>query len=259
MSNALVLIDFQNDFCDENGSLYVPNAANDVSRFNLWLHQFGIDNIDQIFVSLDSHYKESIFFSNFWKDHLDNHPKNIVENKGIIEHIKYSTQYQRIDSTYTPKYPYLALNYMKKLSETDKELIIWPEHCLIGTWGHELHPTIKGNISDWEKFKQKKAEIVIKGTSQVSEHYGMFQAIVENEDPATWYNYPLMQKLNTYDTIYWSGEAASHCVADSISQYMRYKNNPNQKNILLKNTTSSIPGFEQNIENVINRYEMRLE
>ena len=84
MSNALLIIDPQNDFCNPNGTLFVSGADKDCGR----LAEF-IDNnsskISSIHITLDSHPTYHIAHPEFWMDENGNNPKPFT----IITHQDY--------------------------------------------------------------------------------------------------------------------------------------------------------------------------
>mgnify|MGYP003665380095 CR=1 FL=1 len=73
MKIHLLIIDPQNDFCNPNGSLYVPGADEDVKRLAGLVHRMK-DKIDDIHVTLDSHRKVDIAHPIWWKDASGAHP-----------------------------------------------------------------------------------------------------------------------------------------------------------------------------------------
>ena len=63
----LVVIDPQNDFCDPQGALYVPGAAEDVERLARLVDRLR-DRIDDIHITLDSHRRVDISHPMWWSD-----------------------------------------------------------------------------------------------------------------------------------------------------------------------------------------------
>ena len=53
-NTILLIIDPQNDFCDANGALYVPNAEKDISNLVTLLDKYG-DQIDEVMLTADDH------------------------------------------------------------------------------------------------------------------------------------------------------------------------------------------------------------
>src|SRR5690606_5293392 len=106
------------------------------------------------------------------------------------------------------------------MSEGNKSLMVWPVHCVTGTWGHNIMPDVSHAINDWEHQGHGIVDKVLKGQYPLSEHFGVFAAEVPlNDAPATHFNRELAQTLvNGSDRLLVAGEAASHCVAESVIQ-----------------------------------------
>lgn len=51
---ALILVDYQHDFVDPTGTLYVPGSQKDVARFLTWFY-VNAHKISSIYASLDTH------------------------------------------------------------------------------------------------------------------------------------------------------------------------------------------------------------
>ena len=62
---ALVLVDYQHDFVDPSGTLYVPGSQEDVSRFLAWFYA-NAQRITSIYASLDTHLPFQIFYGSWW-------------------------------------------------------------------------------------------------------------------------------------------------------------------------------------------------
>ena len=61
--------------------------------------------------------------------------------------------------------------------------------------------------------------MITKGSNPFTEHFGAFRAnIPQANDPSTQVNQMLLQQLQTLDVLYFTGEARSHCVANSLRQ-----------------------------------------
>jgi len=79
VSEALLIIDPQNDFC-EGGSLAVPGANEDAERIAHFIRSHS-ECLHQIYVTLDSHHKMHIAHPSFWiNDENENpNPFTIIE------------------------------------------------------------------------------------------------------------------------------------------------------------------------------------
>ena len=70
--------------------------------------------------------------------------------------------------------------------------------------------------------------------------------VPDDSDPTTKLNTLFIDVLSQADEIFITGEALSHCVANSINDVANNFGDDNiKKFILLADTTSSVPGFEK--------------
>lgn len=72
-SNALVIVDPQNDFCDHRGSLYVDGAFADIKSLAAHIVD-SREHYRDVYISLDSHDATAIFHPRFWTDGNKNQP-----------------------------------------------------------------------------------------------------------------------------------------------------------------------------------------
>lgn len=209
----LLVIDPQNDFCDIPGAtLPVPGANADMGRLAKLVDRVG-HKLDDIHVTLDSHRKIDIAHPGFWMDQKGKKPNpfTIIGASDIEAGI------------WTPRNPNLrgrALAYAKTLAQNGKYLLmIWPEHCLIGTWGHNVHSTLNDALQRWSDKEFALVDYVTKGSNPYTEHYGALMAEVPDpEDPGTALNTAVLEMLAQADIIGVAGEASSHCVLTTVNQ-----------------------------------------
>ena len=86
--------------------------------------------------------------------------------------------------------------------------------------------------------------MIPKGTDPLSEMYGIIKPEYSKKG---YVNTPVLNAIEKYDEIYVIGEAASHCLMESVAQIAdHFKNRPDvtQKITILEDCTSPIPGFE---------------
>src|SRR3989344_5370745 len=124
---------------------------------------------------------------------------------------------------WTPRNPNLRqrmIDYARVLEASGNYLlIIWPEHCLIGTWGHNIHIDLMETLTRWEKTELANVDYVVKGTNPFTEHYGALMAEVPDpEDPSTQLNMDFIKILEEADIVAIAGEASSHCVMATVKQ-----------------------------------------
>lgn len=244
--NILLIIDPQNDFCHPEGSLYVKGADDDMSRLSKWV----VDNrekIDDIIVSFDTHNIIDISHPLFWKNKED---KNIKPFTNISSNDVRNGEY--IPLCFIGE----AIEYLEKLEKQDKTHTIWPEHCIVGSWGNNLYKSIKDMLCFWrEHFNNKPYKTLIKGTCPTTEHFGIFKACVPNQEYIeTQLNRELLLSLLEYDNIIIGGEAKSHCVGETIQQMIDFEENQLPKDfenklmkkvLILEDCMSDVKGFEE--------------
>ncbi len=207
----LLIIDPQNDFCDPNGSLYVTGAENDMERLSKMIDRIG-DKLYDIHVTLDSHRLVDISHPIFWEDKDGNSPDPFT----IITFTEVQSAVWRAKN---PGYQVKAATYVRTLEENSRyPLCIWPPHCLIGHSGHNVFPPIFNSLLQWEKKNFANVDFVTKGSNPFTEHYSGVQADVPDPtDPSTQLNTNLINTLQEADIIILSGEARSHCLANTVT------------------------------------------
>lgn len=240
--NTLLLIDPQNDFCNPGdkdgngkGALYVPGAEEDMNRLAWWILS-NSDILDLITVTIDNHYYNDIAHPSFWEDENGKNPEPYTEI--TLQNVK--------DKKWLPVFSYeRVLDYLEKLEKQGEyPHLIWPPHCLIGSEGAAIYKPVFDAITEWSK-RGNFFQPVMKGSYPFSEHFGAFAAQVHfNDAPETEVNNALLDQLGKFDNIFVSGEAKSHCVANTLKQIIDFAPGIIPKLIILEDTMSNVPGFE---------------
>jgi nicotinamidase-related amidase len=108
-------------------------------------------------------------------------------------------------------------------------------------------------VTGWERSEVKRSDYILKGMNQWTEHYSVLKAEVEDsEDPGTGLNRRLLEDLSSAEMVLISGQALSHCVANTIRDMIEAMDQKTlQKLVLLEDTTSSVPGFENLGEEIL--------
>lgn len=242
----LITIDPQNDFCikdgpgGEKGALVVPGAAADMDRLGKFITK-NKKRIEQIHCTLDSHQLVHIAHPAFW-----------IDSRGMKHPDPYTliTEDDVVNGTwraYNPKWQGEALKYVKALKANGRYvLVIWPPHCLIGTWGHAIVPSVAKALYEWEA-EFNRINFVAKGSNLFTEHYSGVRAdVMDDSDPSTKLNTELIEVLTKADEILITGEALSHCVANTIRDIAaEFGVDQVQKFTLLEDTTSNVGTFEK--------------
>ena len=238
MNVQLLIIDPQNDFCDKNGSLFVPGAEWDSVRLATMINRLR-DKIDGIHVTLDTHHYLDIAHPMYWTNSEGKNPAPFtLISKQNMENGTWRTT--------DPDEQQAAINYIGTLEANGRYLLcVWPPHCLIGTWGHNVVDSVANTVMEWQK-RYRSVNYVIKGTNYRTEHYSAIQAEVPDpDDVSTHTNTAFIEKLEKADIIAVSGQALSHCLASTVRDIADNFDEENIKKIvLLEDTTSSVPTFE---------------
>lgn len=256
----LLIIDPQNDFCDPKGALPVAGADADGVRLADFIKR-NLYAIDDIHVTLDSHRLLDVAHPMFWIDKQGKNPNpfTLISN----DDIKNGVWKPFNPNLKCPPYGTLTdrmLHYTKKLGDNAKYVLcIWPPHCRIGTWGHNVFPVIMNAFDEWETKRFGIIDYVTKGTNMFTEHYSAVLADVPDpEDPTTLLNSNLISTLESCDLLIISGQALSHCVRHTVFDIASsFGVDSIKKMLLLEDTSSSVPGFESLGDEFVNEMVKR--
>ncbi|MFZ1828807.1 MAG: hypothetical protein WAW42_08595 [Candidatus Competibacteraceae bacterium] len=241
MSLEFLIIDPQNDFSDAPGAaLPVPGANADAKRLAGLLDRLG-DCIDDIHVTLDTHQLLDISHPMFWVDPQGRPPTPFTQiTVGEVESEAWRP--------FNPEFQQRALHYVRALRDNHRYLLtIWPPHCLVGTWGHNVMPVVSVALHCWEERRRTRVSYHFKGHNPWTEHYSAVQADVPDpNDPSTQINVGLIQTLEKADIVVLSGQALSHCVANTVRDIADHFGEESiRKLVLIEDTSSPVPGFEK--------------
>jgi nicotinamidase-related amidase len=242
----LITIDPQNDFCiakgpgGEKGQLVVAGAEADMTRLGSFINK-NQKRITEIHCTLDSHQYVHIAHPSFWVNSKGEHPNPFTMIS--VDDVK-----NGVWRAFNPQWQGKALSYVETLKKNGRYvLVIWPVHCLIGSWGHSIVPVVAEALYKWEKDTFSRINFVAKGSNMASEHYSILMAdCPDDNDPSTKLNTNLLDTLSEADEILITGEALSHCVASSITDIANNFGDDNIKKFtLLTDCSSSVTGFEK--------------
>ena len=257
--NHLIVIDPQYDFCNPEGSLYVPNAEEDMKRLSKFIKKF--DHISDITVTLDTHQYYQIFHKLFWIDKDGKELPDFTEI-GIDDLLegKYRTS--------NPDHMEWAKYYVNKLGQDGKySLMIWPYHCIAGTRGATINEDISESVKSFALSKIKKVNYYFKGINPYTEHYSAMKPEVEYRSDFNdksvcsvksreHSNTALLDSISQADNIYIGGEALSHCVANTINDIIDFDVIDLSKLVVLTDTSSPVKGGEILANILIERLEI---
>ena len=210
---TLLIIDAQNDFHPgDDNSLSVPNADEDAKRITKLITdsidiQNGTSSIQRIVATLDTHHKLHIAHPTFWINDQGKHPvpftfitssdieeglwkprsnlklpfgtKSSLLNLNILNKGKSKNKIRMNPIDGSIDLLSYVLEYTKALESQGKfQLQIWPEHCLIGSRGHNIVPNIHDALTKWSDVTGTSVEYVTKGENLLTEMYSVLKAEV---------------------------------------------------------------------------------
>lgn len=250
-SVILSVIDCQLDFVCPDGALAVPGAVEDTDRLNRFIYG-NVGKLSHILASLDSHYLFQPFHRLNWQ--AGTRPTSRASGGSYQEgehpdaFTVITSQDVREDVWLPLRHPTKMIKYLKAL-ETDhqKQLCIWPFHCILGTPGHAWDPSFAEAMAFHSAARSNQYDATEKGMSQLSEHYGILQAeVMFAEDPNTALNTRVLAKWEQADEIYFAGQAKSHCCLATLEQIVSLFQEQGKEHILkklkvLQDCMSSVP------------------
>ncbi|GAA6142343.1 cysteine hydrolase [Hydrogenophaga sp. 5NK40-0174] len=251
---SLLIIDPQNDFCDLPTSwqigtplthvpvapaLPVKGAHEDMLRLARLIDEVGQAFGDMV-VTLDSHQQYDVAHPGFW----------VTGNGDAVTPFTAITAEQVRAGAYSPRDAGVqdqVLAYLDALETNGRyTLMVWPVHCEIGTWGHNVHAAVRAAYNRWEDSNMAVVRKVTKGENPWTEHYSALQAEVPlSEDADTQLNQALIDDLDLSGLIVIAGEASSHCVKATTEHLVQYlPSRQYEKIVLLTDAMSPVAGFE---------------
>ena len=164
-NNALFLVDVQKCFLNEFPVFGTTLNFNDLAH----KIESNINNIDYIAVIKNSYNYTDINNKLNWINSTGHHPSNY--EKINTEDIGKNWWPTSVSLEY-------SINYSKELKKNNKNpIIIWPDHCVVDTEGHNIIDNIQNSITEWENKKNKTAVIIEKGFNDYSELYGILPEV----------------------------------------------------------------------------------
>ena len=251
-NEVLLIIDPQRDSIDsKKGSLAVEGAVNDINNIIHFIYD-NLESLSNIYITLDTHYYDSIFFQSFWKNNNDyvspftEVTLEKIENKEIIPVVDKDLQ----------------IEYVKQLKKQgSKNLTIWPYHCLYATDGWLIEKQLSNILYFFEAVSGVNTQKIIKGTYKFTEMYGAINPEVISDNN---YNIEWVKNIANYDKIYVCGEAKDYCVYTTIRQFCEiYKDNKEitKKIYMMMNCSSSIISEENSLNmynELVEKYSINL-
>lgn len=248
----LVIIDPQNDFCDlpenycpdlagqrSSPALPVKGAHADMLRVADLIRRAG-SGLTDISVTLDSHQHLDIAHPTFWRQ----------ADESAVGPFTQITASDVRAGRYLPRDPAAlsrSIAYLEALEASGRYVhMVWPVHCEIGTWGHNVHNDVRLAYNAWEEACLGTVNKVVKGTNPWTEHYSAIRAEVPDAaDESTQINAAFIAQLKEADRILIAGEAGSHCVKATTEHIVEcFDALDLGKLLVLTDCMSPVPGFE---------------
>lgn len=261
----LVIIDPQNDFCDlpadacpfiggvrQAPALPVVGAHADMLRLATLIREAG-SGLSEISITLDSHQRVDIAHPTFWQqeDGSPLSPFTPIRAQDVR-----TGRYRPRSAADCER----ALAYLNALEAAGRYLhMVWPVHCEIGTWGHNVHDAVRQAYNEWEEAQVGIVDKVVKGSNPWTEHYSAIKAEVPDcDDPATQLNTRFIARLRSADTVVIAGEAGSHCVKATVEHLVdNLAADELGKLVLLTDCISPVTGFEREYEAFVEEMRRR--
>jgi nicotinamidase/pyrazinamidase len=241
--NTLLIIDPQNDFCDPRGALFVPGASEDMQRLASFVGS-ARPRLNEVVITLDSHPSVAIERPTFWK-RGDGGP--VVSFTQITHAQVAAGEYVPVNPAFRPH----VMSYLHALEAQGRyKLMVWPVHCVVGAWGHNIHGALFDAVGEWEREVQRGAFKVLKGQNPLTEQYSAVRAEVPSQDdPRTQTNRELIERCRSPGLLLVAGEAASHCVAATLDHlFEEFSPEETGRVVLLKDCMSPVTSFESHAE-----------
>jgi len=236
----LLIIDPQNDFLDIAGAaLPVPGAKADIDQTIGFIAR-NDQSLSAITVTLDSHPAVAIERPGFWlqADGTDVAPFTVIAAQDVAAS-RFSVRDPNLAQT--------ALDYLRALELGGKyQLMVWPAHCVVGTWGHEMPTALEDALTGWKKTSGKTVFEVRKGQNPMTEQYSAVRAEVPVAGDARTERNAALVAAATPDEgfLFVAGEALSHCVrATMLDLFPEFTPEQLARTVLLTDCMSPVSGF----------------
>lgn len=264
VKTVMLIVDPQVDHLSA-GSYPVPGAEDDSKRVADYIQQ-NTGTIDEIYITMESRHRMHISHGVFWINEQGEHPRpnTIISFTDIQNQVWTPVNSEHLEH---------CLNYTRSLEEQGNvhQLVIAPEHCLIGTTGHSIVPSINNAVQKWTEVTGKQVHYVMKGTNCMTEMYSALSADVPvGSDASTYADNELIANLYGGDRVLVCGQALSHSVnytvRDMIRLFRMYQRQFSKKAVpesndsevdvakkifLLSDCSSTLRGFENQTNNFL--------
>lgn len=230
---CLVAVDVQNTFCIPGFELFVggrsgTGAIDDNRRLCEFIYR-NLDDITQIYPTLDTHQAMQVFHSIFWVNDQGEHPApfTLISEEDVRQgRWRFQPALSGslgLDEDDARRH---LLNYTRTLKESGKyDLTVWPYHAMSGGIGHALVSSVEEAIFFHSIARHSQPAFQVKGDNPLTEHYSVLgPEVLQGPDgaPIAHRNVKLVESLLQFDAVVIAGQAKSHCVAWTIDDLLRH-------------------------------------
>lgn len=227
----LMLVDVQNTFCLPGFELFVAGrsgmgAVDDNRRLCEFIYrELGV--LTQIIATMDTHQAMQIFHALFLINDAGEHPApySLISAQDVRSgKWKFNHALAKHFGVTPAEGQERLLHYVNELEKRKKyDLTIWPYHAMLGGIGHALVPAVEEALFFHSIARLSRPRFEIKGDQPFTEHYSVIGPEVEkgpHGETLGEHNPRFIETLKQVDALIIAGQAKSHCVAWTISDFL---------------------------------------
>jgi nicotinamidase-related amidase len=228
---ALVLVDVQNTFCLPGFGLYVGGASgrgpiDDNERLCRFIYR-NLARITRVTATMDTHRAFQIFHELFLVDAEGNHPPPMTQvSAEDVRQGRWRFNGQLAPELgITPEQGQRHLeHYVESLEQREKyALTVWPYHAMLGGVGHALVACVEEALFFHGMARTSQPDLIVKGEHPLTEAYSALGPEVREDHegrPLVDTEPPFTEIARKHDAVYVAGQAKSHCVAWTVSDWL---------------------------------------
>ena len=228
----MLVIDAQNDFTFPSGRLPVlgrsGTGAMDAQKNLVEFIYRNLGIITQITCTMDTHIPYQIFYpaAHVRKDGGPVLPNLLISADDYEKEYQASIEVAMANGVSQAWLTKQFIYYCQQLEKKGKEsLTLWPQHCMLGDTGHALTGVVQAARLFHSYARGATNLPETKGGLPLTEHYSIFAPEVTGcfdgqPIPGAEKNTDLIKTLVDADIVILAGEASSHCVKESIKDFL---------------------------------------
>lgn len=243
--HSILVIDAQNCFMDHPAGqsgldeLPVQGATSSAIRTASFMAVMS-DLLDSVTLTFDSQANFGIERPGYW---ITREGDPVPEWTKITAAMVNTGQVRPVDPA-RKTVASLVVNELARLGRP--ELMIWPRHGVLGTYGHNLVAPIAEEVAQWEVNRQRIATRVLKGTNPDTEHYSALEAEIPLPGHASTHLNTALAKQLAAGTgrLFVAGQASSHCVPATVRSLIKAQPGVATRLTILRDAMNPVTGFE---------------